>query len=108
MSDIFSNVRRGVEGLGREAEVQCHDRQNLHGHCFHFEFHYNHPFTRSLVVGLPLTWTMSSISLAPGLTISFKAEGKGLLEILSLRQGLDRLVMGLVTSLTFLEATSTT
>ena len=108
MSDIFSDVRRGVKGLGREAEVQCHDCLNPRDYCFHIEFIYNHHSTRSLVVGLPLTWTMSSISLAPGLTISFKAEGKGLLEILSLRQGLDRLVMGLVTSLTFLGATSTT
>ena len=48
---------------------------------FRIEFHYNHPFTRSLVVGLPLTWTMSSISLAPGVTIALKAKGKGFLKI---------------------------
>ena len=80
MSDIFSNVRRGVEGLGREAEVQCHDCLNPRDYCFHIEFIYNSHSTRSLVVGLPLTWTMSLISLAPGVTISFKAKGKGFLK----------------------------
>ena len=40
---------------------------------FRIEFHYKHPLKRSLVVDLPLTWTMSLISLAPGLTILFKA-----------------------------------
>ena len=49
---------------------------------FRIEIHYNHPFTRSLAVGLPLTWTMSSISLVPGLTIAVKAKGKGFLKIL--------------------------
>ena len=81
MSDIFSNVRRGVEGLGREAEVQCHDCLNPRDYCFHIEFIYNHHSTRSLVVGLPLTWTMSSISLVPGVTIALKAKGKGFLKI---------------------------
>ena len=60
---------------------KCHDCLNPHDHGFHIEFIYNHYSTRSLVVGLPLTWTMSSISLAPGLTIVLKAKGKGFLKI---------------------------